>query len=195
MKNPIGYTIAGLIFLGIGITVFAIRLTHPGPYAMPTGAAPIGAVLAIALGGFLLWSGKPKFTGLVAIVIAAAASLPALFSILGEAEEVVSLYAPGPEGNLVDLRLWIVDREDGAWVGMGRSKAVDYQLDGAKLDMLRAGATVCVVPKLYDEDREMVSEIHGMKVSKYKAAQFAGSLGLYPLQAGPNTVALRLDPC
>ena len=33
------YVIAGIIFILIGLAVFAIRLTHSGTYAMPHGAA------------------------------------------------------------------------------------------------------------------------------------------------------------
>ncbi|MFT5100779.1 MAG: hypothetical protein ACI9HY_002908 [Planctomycetaceae bacterium] len=193
-KGQLSYSIVGVIFLAIGLAVFAIRLLHEGPYALPGGAAFIGALLAIALGTYLLWPGKPRFTGLVAIVVATFASFPAIYSIVGETEEVISLYAIGPESNLVDLRLWIVDRSDGAWVGMGRSKAVTHNLDGARLDMLRGGETICVIPALA-EDRATVSEIHKMKVDKYKAAQISASIGMYPTEASENTVALRLDPC
>ena len=193
-KGQIGYAIAGVIFLAIGLAVFAVRLAHAGPYALPGGAAFIGALLAIALGAFLLWPGKPRFTGLVAIVVAIFASLPAFYSIVGESEEVISLYALDSDNNPVDLRLWIVDRSDGAWVGMGRSKAVTHNLDGARLDMLRGGETICVIPALV-EDRSTVGKIHKMKVDKYKAAQISASIGMYPREASENTVALRLDPC
>ena len=193
-KRQPGYLVAGFIFIAIGLGVFAIRLTHPGPYSLPGGAAFIGALVTIALGAYLLWPGKPKYTGLVAIAIATFASFPAIYSIGGESEEVISLYAFDQDNNPVDLRLWIVDRSDGAWVGMGRSKAVTHNLDGSRLDMLRGGKTVCVIPALV-EDRETVSKIHRMKVDKYKVAQISVSIGLYPAEASENTVALRLDPC
>lgn len=142
---------------------------------------------------------RPRFTGLIAIAIATFGSFPAIYSIVGESEEVISLYAFDPENNLVDLRLWIVDRSDGAWVGMGRNKAITYKLDGARLDsarldMLRAGKKICVVPALV-EDRATIREIHRMKVDKYKAAQISSSIGMYPSEASENTAALRLDPC
>lgn len=193
-KGQLGYNVAGVIFMAIGLAVFAIRLVHPGPYALPGGAAFVGALLAIALGAYLFWPGKPRFTGLVAIVLASFASFPAIYSIVAESEEVISLYAFDPENNLVDLRLWIVDRSDGAWVGMGRSKAITHKLDGARLEMLRSGETICVIPALV-EDRATVGEIHRMKVDKYKAAQISASIGMYPSEASENTVALRLDPC
>ena len=65
-----------------------------------------------------------------------------------------------------------VDRDDGEWVGMPRTKAIEHSLDGARLDMLRAGETRCVVPKLF-EDRPTVRAIHRMKVEKYGVAQAA----------------------
>jgi hypothetical protein len=194
-KNPLAYTVAAIIFATIGAAVFVIRLGHPGPYAMPTGIAPIGALAAIALSVYLLWPGKPKFTGGVAVLLGVISCLAPIYSIVGESEEVISLYVIDNGGNRVDLRLWVVDREDGAWVGMGRDKAISNQLNGTQLQMLRGGETRCVVPKLFDEDRATVQIIHRMKVEKYQAAQIAASVGMYPPEATANTVALRLDPC
>ena len=74
-KGQLGYSIAGVIFMAIGLAVFAIRLVHAGPYALPGGAAFVGALLAIALGAYLLWPSKPRFTGLVAIVLATFAGI------------------------------------------------------------------------------------------------------------------------
>ena len=130
----------------------------------------------------------------LAVVISPIAVFPALYSIMGESEEVISLYATDASNNPADLRLWIVDREDGAWVGMGRDKAVTHSLDGQQLQMLRGGEQVCVVPKLF-EDRPTVTTIHRMKVDKYKVAQVSSALGMYPLEATPATVVLGLDPC
>jgi hypothetical protein len=193
-KGKLGYTIAGILFILIGIAVFGVRLGHAGPYALPGGAGFVAALAVIVLGAYMLWSGKPKFTGLIAIVIAIFAALPAIYSIGGESEEVISLYAVDAENNPVDLRLWIVDREDGAWVGMGHKKAITYNLDGARLKMLRGGEMICVIPR-QTKDQETVREIHKMKVNKYKIAQISASIGLYPSEASENTAALRLDFC
>jgi hypothetical protein len=193
-KGQLAHTVSGVIFIAIGLAVFAIRLGHSGAYAVPGGAALIGSIACIVLGTCLLWPGKPKFTGLVAIVIATFASFPAIYSIVGESEEVISLYAFDSDNNLVDLRLWIVDRNDGAWVGMGRSKATTYGLDGARLEMLRGGEIICVIPAL-TKDHATVEEVHRMKVDKYKAAQISASIGMYPKEASENTAALRLDLC
>ena len=193
-KGQLGFNIAAVIFITLGSAVFLIRLGHAGPYALPGGAALIGAPAAIVLGAYLLWLGKPRFTGLIAIVLATSASFPAIYSIVGESEEVISLYAIAPDNKLTDLRLWIVDRDDGAWVGMGRDKATIHKLDGARLDMLRNGKIVCVIPAMA-KDHATVAEIHRMKVAKYKAAQISASIGMYPREASENTAALRLDPC
>ena len=198
-KPSPGLIITGSIFMLIGLAVFAIRLTHDGPYAIPHGAAFYGALINILLGLALvlspkLWPHAPRLTAWVAVLTGTFASLPAIYSIVGESEEVISLFATDSDNQPADLRLWIVDRDDGAWVGMGRDKATSHNLNGARLEMLRNGQTTCVTPSLY-EDRPTVRTIHGMKVDKYLAAQAAAAIGLYPREAGPSTVALRLDPC
>ena len=186
--------VLGALLIGIGLLVFIVRLFHDGPYAMPQGGGLWGGLGAIALGVVLVSVSRFIPLGLIVLVISPVALFPALYSIMGEAEEVISLYAKGADGETVDLRLWIVDREDGAWVGMGREKAVSNNLDGAQLEMLRGGELSCVVPVLH-EDRPTARAIHAMKVDKYWVAQSFGALGLYPLEATESTVVLRLDPC
>ncbi len=192
--NPIAQTIAGMIIILIGLGVFAIRIGHPGDYAMPHSSALYGGLASITLGAILLWPGKPGALGWVILVVSPIPAFPAIYSIVGESEEVISIYANDSQGNPADLRLWIVDRDDGAWVGMPRWKAVDHSLDGAQLQMLRGGATTCIIPALF-EDRPTAGAIHAMKVEKYLAARVAGAIGLYPLEASESTVVLRLDPC
>ncbi|MEM7364797.1 MAG: hypothetical protein AAF525_12295 [Pseudomonadota bacterium] len=184
----------GTFSLVVGLSVFAIRLTHAGPYAMPQGGAFVGGLAALLLGGLLIWSSKPNWMNWGLLILLPVAWSPAIYSIMGESEEVISLYAFDHDNNRVDLRLWIVDRDDGSWVGMGRGKAISHSLDGAQLEVLRFGDIQCVTPTLY-EDRATVSIIHQMKVEKYKVAQIAGALGMYPLEATDSMVALRLDPC
>ena len=193
-QNSITPVVIGILFIAVGLTVFGIRLIHAGPYVTPTGGALVGALGAIAIGGFLTWYGRLGIPFWIGLVVGTVATLPALYSIMGESEEVISLIAINTDGEQVDLRLWIVDQGDSAWVGMGRGKAIENQLDGAQLQMLRAGSYTCVIPVLH-EDRPTVRSIHAMKVQKYTAAQIAGAIGLYPMEAGESTVALRLDPC
>ena len=193
-KRSIPSLVIGLMLIAIGVAVFGIRLIHPGPYAMPGGGALAGGLGAIALGGLLLWLGRLRPWGWLLVIASPAAVFPALYSVMGESAEVISLYAPGADGTVTDLRLWIVDRQDGAWVGMSREKALAHRLDGQRLSMLRSGKLDCVVPVLH-EDRATVGAIHRMKVAKYAVAQLAGAIGLYPLEATDSTVALRLDRC
>jgi len=188
------HIVLGVLLIATGIAVFAIRLQHDGTYAMPHGGPLLGAIGVLVLGGILLWKGKPRVLGWIAILISPVALFPSIYSIMGEWEEVVSLYAKDADGQVVDLRLWIVDRDDGEWVGMPRDKALHFKLHGSELELLRAGEKRCVVPMMA-EDFSTVREIHTMKVEKYAVAQLAGSIGMYPLEATESTAALRLDPC
>jgi len=186
--------IVGVVFIAIGLAVFGIRLIHAGAYSMPQGGGLYGGLAAIVLGLFLIWAEKLRPLVWLALVISPLALFPAIYSIMGESEEVISLYVVDSQGGTVDLRLWVVDREDGSWVGMGRDKAQTHGLHGKRLKMLRAGEALCVVPVLHD-DRPTARAIHAMKVEKYAVARMAGAIGLYPLEATSSTVALRLDPC
>ena len=190
MASKIYAAVLTLIF----VSVFAIRFQHAGPYAMPTWGPLVGAAGCLVIAGLLVWSVKPKWLTWLLLILSPIAAFPALYSIGGEAEEVISLFPVDQDGNEADLRLWVVDRDDGAWVGLGRNKAVAHNLDGSQLRMLRGGETRCVIPRLY-EDRPTVEVVHGMKVDKYVIAQLSGAIGLYPLQATESTVALRLDRC
>ena len=192
-KGSMAFSIFGFILFAVGVAVFAVRLIHSGPYAMPHGGPLYAALGSLLLGGVLVW-GKHRVLSWGALLLSPLALFPTIYSIAGESEEVISLYATDSNGNPVDLRLWIVDREDGAWVGMSKRKAVEHNLDGAQLRMLRAGENVCVMPVLH-EDRPTVQAIHRMKVEKYTVAQVAGAMGSYPLDAPDTTIALRLDPC
>lgn len=180
--------------LALGFAVFAVRLLHTGAYAMPSGGPLFGGLGALVLGGVLLWPGKPRGLGWLALAASPVVLGFGIYATMAELEEVVSLYATDGAGRPAELRLWIVDREDGAWVGMSRSKAVEHSLNGARLRLLRNGETRCVVPVLH-EDRETVKAIHALKVQKYAVARAAAAMGLYPSEARETSVSLRLDPC
>ena len=188
-------TVVGWALLALGIAVFAVRFLHEGAYAVPRGGNLFGGLGALLLGGLLVWPGTPRPLGWLALAASPVVLFFGLYATMAELEEVVSLYATDSAGQPAELRLWIVDREDGEWVGMPRSKAVDHSLDGARLELLRNGETRCVVPALHDEDRATVKEIHAMKVEKYAVARGAAAIGLYPREARESSVALRLDPC
>ena len=187
-------TIVGWGLIAVGVAVFAVRLLHEGAYAVPRGGNLFGGVGALLLGGLLLGSVVPRALRWLALAASPIVLFFGLYATMAELEEVVSLYATDSTGQPAELRLWIVDREDGQWVGMPRSKAVEHGLDGVQLNLLRKGKTRCVVPVLY-EDRETVVAIHALKVEKYAVAQAAAAIGFYPREARETTVALRLDDC
>ncbi|MGH7788794.1 MAG: hypothetical protein ACRERC_18125 [Candidatus Binatia bacterium] len=180
--------------VALGLAVFAVRLLHEGPYAVPRGANLFGGLGALLLGGALMWPAAPRWFGWLGLAACPVVLFFGLYATMAELEEVVSLYATDGAGNAVELRLWIVDREDGAWVGMSRAKAVEHALDGARLELLRNGEIRCVVPVLHD-DRATVRAIHALKVEKYAVARGAAAIGLYPREARDTAAALRLDPC
>lgn len=180
--------------LALGVAVFAVRLLHAGPYAVPSGAPLLGGVGALLLAVVLLWSAAPRWLGWLALATSPVVLFMGLYATLAEIEEVVSIHATDSAGNPAELRLWIVDRDDGEWVGMPRTKAVEHSLDGARVELLRNGEIRCVVPVLH-EDRATVKAIHALKVEKYAVARGAAAIGLYPREAGEGAVSLRLDPC
>jgi len=187
-------TVVGYGLLALGVAVFAVRLVHEGPYAMPRGANLLGGLGSLLLGGVLVWSAKPRWLGRLVLAASPVVIFLGLYATMAELEEVVSLYATDSAGNPAELRLWIVDRDDGEWVGMPRWKASEHSLNGARVQLLRNGETRCVVPVLH-EDRETVRAIHALKVEKYAVARGAAAIGLYPREARDTAVSLRLDPC
>jgi hypothetical protein len=187
-------TVVGCGLLALGIAVFVVRFLHEGAYAMPRGGNLFGGLGSLLLGGLLVWPAAPRPLGWLALAASPVVFFLGLYATMAELEEVVSLYASDSAGQSAELRLWIVDREDGIWVGMQRAKAVEHSLDGARLELLRGGETRCVVPVLY-EDRPTVTAIHALKVEKYAVAGASAAIGLYPREARDTTVALRLDPC
>jgi len=189
IQTAIGY---GLI--AVGIAVFAVRFLHEGAYAMPRGANLFGGLGALLLGGALVWPGSPRWLGWLSLAASPVVLFFGLYATMAELEEVVSLYATDSAGNPAELRLWIVDRADGEWVGMPRTKAIEHSLDGARVELLRRGETRCVVPVLH-EDRATVRAIHALKVEKYAVARGAAAVGIYPREARETAVSLRLDPC
>ena len=186
--------VVGWGLLVLGVTVFAVRFLHEGAYAVPRGGNLFGGLGALLLGGVLVWSAVPRGLGWLALAASPVVLFFGLYATMAELEEVVSLYATDSAGEPAELRLWIVDREDGAWVGMPRSKAVEHSLDGAQFELLRSGETLCVVPVLH-EDRKTVRAIHALKVEKYAVARGAAAIGLYPREARETAVSLRLDSC
>lgn len=184
----------GWALIALGIAVFAVRLLHEGAYAVPRGGALFGGLGALGIGAVLAWPAMPRGLRWLALAASPVVLFLGLYATMAELEEVISLYATDRAGRPAELRLWIVDREDGEWVGMPRTKAIEHSLDGARLERLRDGETRCVVPVLH-EDRPTVRAIHAQKVEKYAVARAAAAIGLYPREARETAVSLRLDPC
>jgi hypothetical protein len=182
------------VLIVLGLAVFAVRLLHEGAYAIPRGANLFGGLGALLLGGVLIWLATPRWLGWLGLAASPVVLFLGLYATMAELEEVISLYATDSAGNPAELRLWIVDRDDGEWVGMPRWKAIEHSLDGARVDILRKGEKRCVVPVLH-EGRATVRAIHALKVEKYAVARGAAAIGLYPTEARDSAVSLRLDPC
>jgi hypothetical protein len=118
----------------------------------------------------------------------------ALYATLAEVEEVVVLRTSAARGAPADLRLWVADHEGAAWVSMPRWKAEGHALDGARLELLRAGRTSCVVARLSTDPAENERTFR-LRDEKYAVQRLARRIGLFGDGPGADTVTLRLDPC
>lgn len=197
---------AGALLLLAGIAVFLIRLQHAGPYASPQGGNLRAALLAIGLGALAIFesrrgAGAPDDASRVRgglrvglLVLAPLVFFFAAYSTLAELEEVIVLKPTNQAGEITDLRLWVVDDRDAAWVTMPRAKAQTHRLDGSQMDMLREGTLRCVRASA-EEDRETVNRIHHLRHDRYRIQRLATHIGIFGEDADPNTITLRLDPC
>ena len=181
-------TIVGVLALAAGLAAFLIPLQHAGPYGVP-GRGIIGGLACFAIAAVLLVRGLPALARGAAFVASPFALFLALYGALAELEEVVVLYAPDAE-----LRLWIVDADGSEWVSMPRSKAETHALDGAQLELLRAGTVRCVVPHIVD-DPAANRRTFDLRQEKYAIQRLGGLLGMFGDGPGPQTITLRLDPC
>lgn len=186
--RSISSSIVGLLTLGAGLAAFLVPLRHAGPYGIP-GRGLVGGLLCFAISGVLLLRGKPKIARGLALAATPIVLFFALYGALAEWEEVVVLHSDDAE-----LRLWVVDHEGVAWVSMPRSKADQHRIDGAKLELLRAGATRCVVPRIVD-DPVANRRTFDLRQEKYAVQRLGGVLGMFGDGPGPDTITLRLDPC
>ncbi len=180
--------IVGMLTLCAGLAAFLVPLQHAGPYGIP-GRGLVGGLLCFAISGVLLARGTPTVARGVALVTSPIVLFFALYGALAEFEEVVVLYTEDAE-----LRLWIVDHGEVEWVSMPRSKAEQHAIDGAKLELLRAGTTRCVVPRIVD-DPIANRRTFDLRQEKYAVQRLGGMLGMFGEGPGPETITLRLDPC
>ena len=187
-QRSIAAWIVGVLTLAAGLAAFLVPLQHAGPYGIP-GRGLVGGLLCFATAGVLLARGTPTLARGVALVASPIVLFFALYGALAEVEEVVVLYAEDAE-----LRLWIVDHDGDEWVSMKRSKAEQHGIDGAKLELLRAGVTRCVVPRIV-EDPAANRRTFDLRQEKYAIQRLGGVLGMFGDGPGPETITLRLDPC
>jgi hypothetical protein len=181
--------IVAVLVLCAGLAAFAVPLRHAGPYGIP-GRGLVGGLACFAIAAVLLWRGAPAIVRGVALVATPFVLFLALYGALAELEEVIVLYpADGAE-----LRLWIVDHEGAEWVSMDRAKAERHALDGARLDLLRAGRTRCVIPRIVD-DPAANRRTFDLRQEKYAVQRLGGLLGMFGDGPAPEIVTLRLDPC
>ena len=181
-------SIVGWLTLAAGLAAFLVPLRHAGPYGIP-GRGLAGGLLCFAISAVLLARGTPKIARGVALVASPVVLFFALYGALAELEEVVVLYAEPAE-----LRLWIVDHDGIEWISMRHSKADEHGIDGTELDLLRAGATRCVVPRIV-EDPAANRRTFDLRQEKYAVQRLGGLLGMFGDGPGPETITLRLDPC
>jgi hypothetical protein len=191
----------GLLMLAAGSAVFAIRLRHAGPYAFPEQGNLRAGVLALAIGLALAApaiANAAAGAGVLArrLLLAAAPVVLffALYATLAEVEEVVVLRATDARGAPANLRLWIADHEGAAWVSMPRSKAERHSLDGARLELLRAGRTSCVMATLSTDPADNERTFR-LRDEKYAIQRLGRRIGLFGDGPSAETVTLRLDPC
>jgi hypothetical protein len=179
----------GLLAVAAGFATFLIPMQHPGPFSMP-GRGVVAGLLCLATAALLFAPRMPSAARGVAFACSPLVLFFALYASLAELEEVVVLRAGD-----ADLRLWIVDDGAGtAWVSMSRAKAEDNGLDGARVELLRGGETLCVVPHIVDDDVAN-RRTYDLRQEKYAVQRLAVGLGLFPDGPGPQTITLRLDPC
>ncbi len=187
-QRSIAASIVGGLTLAAGLAAFLVPLQHAGPYGIP-GRGLVGGLLCFAISAVLLARGTPAIARGVALIASPIVLFFALYGAFAELEEVVVLYAEDAE-----LRLWIVDHDGGEWVSMDRSKADQHAIDGAKLELLRAGATRCVMPRIV-EDPVANRRTFDLRQEKYAVQRLGGALGMFGDGPGPETITLRLDPC
>jgi hypothetical protein len=181
-------SIVGTLVLCAGLAAFLVPLRHAGPYGIP-GRGLTGGLACLAIAALLLLRATPGWVRAVALLASPYFLFLALYGALAELEEVVVLHAESAQ-----LRLWVVDHEGVPWVSMPRSKAEQHALDGARLELLRAGTTRCVVPRIVD-DPVAGRRTFDLRQEKYAIQRLGGVLGMFGDGPGPDTITLRLDPC
>lgn len=194
VRKPLGW-----IALAIGVGVFAIRLQHEGPYALPQGGNLRAGLLALLIGIVFLgpWLGAERASSVstrIALALTPIALFFALYSVLAELEEVVVLRAPDASGEVQDLRLWVVEHAGTEWVVMPAAKSDAHGLADARVQLLRAGTERCVQSTRFD-DPATLDTLRDARLAKYAIARLATSIGVFRRDSDGDAVGLRLTPC
>ncbi len=194
LRSPVGW-----LALLVGVSVFAIRLQHPGPYAFPRHGNLLSGVLALLFGLALIrpWLGGDRLAMLVTRIVLVATPFVvffALYATLAELEEVVVLRVTDAEGNPEELRLWVADFEGSPWVTMPRWKADAHGLTDVRVELFRDGKAGCVIARRH-EDPSAVDKIFQLRQEKYRVQRLGTALGIFGRSAGQNVVTLELEPC
>ena len=193
---------AGIFFLLLGITVFAIRLRHAGPYAVPEAGNLRAAILSLGLGIYFIrpWlegvanASLRKGIELAVVLVSAVVLFFAFYATLSEVEEVVVVAALDRHGEPSRLRLWVMDFDETEWVNMSRSKAIENDLTDQRVEFLRDGVWTCREARLV-EDRAIVTRNSDLGAEKYAVKRVAMAIGIFSKVPPPEIVSVRLDPC
>ncbi len=189
----------GWALLAMGLGVFLVRLHHAGPYWLPEEGNLLAAVGALVCGGWLVadvavGAAMRRILDVVAFIGAPIAFFFSSYAILAEVEEVVVLESMDSAGEAVILRLWIMDDGGAEWINMGRGKAERARLDGAEVTLWRDGVAACRQTRVVDQD-DVRARTNRLGAEKYAVKRLAMAIGLFPEEAPPEIVSVRLDRC
>lgn len=123
------FFLMGIVVLVVGVGVFVVCLFYVGLYVMFYGGLLYVGLVVLVLGGILLL-GRLWVLVWFVLVVSFVIFFLVIYLIVGELEEVIFFFVVDVEDNFIDLWFWIVDCEDGVWVGMFKDKVVEYSLDG-----------------------------------------------------------------
>lgn len=191
--------IVGVALLVVGVAVFAVRLGHAGPYAVPADGNLRAALAAFVLAAFFLWrtrrvSPVERTISVLAWVATPIVLFFGLYATLAEIEEVVVVESLTEEGDAINMRLWVVDAASLEWVNMPRAKAVRNGLTRARVGFFRDGETLCREATMV-EDRSTVVRNSKLASEKYAIKRLATWIGVFSKEAPPELVTVRLAPC
>lgn len=190
-----------------GLTVFAVRLHHEGPYPFPGGMDLASGCIALLMGALLIrspWSSRSE--GGVSWVTRVLLGVSPIVFFLGfvayahEAEEVIVLRTTGSEGEVRDTRLWIVDHQGSPWIVTGRGYPQDLELTASpRVEVFRRGEARCWMAERH-LDRATIETILQARSEKYRAQRVAFAMGVWKHFSERDdldeiAVALRLAPC